>query len=139
MKAVHNLHQAVPPLAPSHVVASDIALCDLSTFWRACKRGLAGLGPQLQAQQLGREHLDQLAPHMVGEQVWAMVEVRHFNTWVEFRAVIEDRWGFMPAQCHGAYYAMRPCLGKAFETFVTQVEDERAKLRILDEPVLRAF
>ena len=55
---------------------------------------------------------------MVGEQVWAAVEARHFNTWAEFCAVIEDRWGLTPAQCHGAFYAMPPCLGEAFETFV---------------------
>ena len=65
---------------------------------------------------------------MVGEQVWAAVEARHFNTWAEFCAVIEDRWGLMPAQCHGAFYEIRPRLGKAFETLVAQVEDERAKL-----------
>ena len=97
MKAVHDLRQAVPPLGLSHVAASDIAPRDLHAFWRARERGLAGLGPQLQAQQLGREHLDKLAPHMVGEQLWAAVEARHFNTWAEFRAVIEDRWGLMPA------------------------------------------
>ena len=34
---------------------------------------------------------------------------------------------------------MRPHLGEAFETFVARVEDERAKLRVPDEPVLRAF
>ena len=97
MKAVHNLRQAVPPLAPSHVAASDIAPRNLSAFWRAHKRGLAGLGPQLHAQQLGQEHLDQFAPHMVGEQVWAAVEARHFNMWAKFRVVIEDRWGLTPA------------------------------------------
>ena len=97
MKVAHDLRQAVPPLAPPHVSASDIAPRDLSAFWRACERGLAGLGPQLQTNQLGREHLDQLAPHMVGEQVWAAVDARHFNTWAEFRAVIEDRWGLTPA------------------------------------------
>ena len=93
MKVAHDLRQAVPPLALPHVAASDIAPHDLSAFWRACERGLAGLGPQLQAQQLGREHLDQLAPHMVGEQLWAAVEARHFNTWAEFCAVIEDAGG----------------------------------------------
>ena len=96
MKVAHDLRQAVPPLAPPHVSASDIAPRELSVSWRACERGLAGLGPQLQANQLGREHLDQLAPHMVGEQVWAAVEAWHFNTWAEFRAVIEDRWGLTP-------------------------------------------
>ena len=34
---------------------------------------------------------------------------------------------------------MSPRPGKAFETFVARVEDERAKLRVPDEPVLRAF
>ena len=65
---------------------------------------------------------------MVGEQVWAAVEAQHFNTWAEFRVVIEDRWGLMPAQCHSAFYTMCPCLGEAFKTFMARVEDGRAKL-----------
>ena len=44
LKAAHELHQAVPALAPSHVAASDIKPRDLMSFWRACEHGLAGLG-----------------------------------------------------------------------------------------------
>ena len=44
LKAAHELRQAVPALAPSHVASSDIKPRDLTSFWRACERGLAGLG-----------------------------------------------------------------------------------------------
>ena len=44
LKAVHELRQAVPALAPSHVATSDIKPRDLTSFWRACECGLAGLG-----------------------------------------------------------------------------------------------
>ena len=44
LKAAHELRQAVPALAPSHVATSDIKPRDLISYWWACKRGLAGLG-----------------------------------------------------------------------------------------------
>ena len=44
LKATHELHQAIPALAPNHVAASDIKPRDLTSFWRACECGLAGLG-----------------------------------------------------------------------------------------------
>ena len=44
LKAAHELRQAVPALAPSHVAASDIKPRDLTSFWQACERGLVGLG-----------------------------------------------------------------------------------------------
>ena len=44
LKAAHELRQAIPALAPNHVAASDIKPRDLTTFWRACERGLVGLG-----------------------------------------------------------------------------------------------
>ena len=82
----------------------------------------------LQPYLLWREHLEQLAPHLVGEQVWAAVEGRTFDTWLDFQSVIKDRWGLTAAQCWGAFYAMRPRPGEAFEAFVARVEDERARL-----------
>ena len=44
LKAAHELRQAIPALAPSHMAMSDIKPRDLMSFWRACERGLAGLG-----------------------------------------------------------------------------------------------
>ena len=72
------------------------------------QKGTGGTRAAATGTAAGVRTLDQLAPHMVGVQVWAAVEVWHFNTWAEFRAVIEERWGLMPAQCRGAFYTMRP-------------------------------
>ena len=82
LNAMHELRQAVPALAPSHVAVSDTKSRDLTLFWQACERGLAGLGPALQPHLLRREHLEQLAPHLVGEHVrghvWSPSIGHHF-------------------------------------------------------------
>ena len=83
LRASSELRRAVAPLAAANTAACDIKPRDLSSFWKACERGLLGLGVELKTANLRREHLQQLGPNLLGEVIWGAIEHREFDTWQE--------------------------------------------------------
>ena len=125
LRASSELRRAVAPLAATNVAACDVRPRDLTSFWKASERALLGLGAELKLNNLRREHLHQLGPHLLGEVIWGAIEHREFDTWFEMQALVDERWGLSPEQRRGAFFGLRPKTGECFESFVIRVEDER--------------
>lgn len=47
---------------------------DLTSFWRKAKRAIKGLGGDIKAEKLEREHIDILAPLLLGDSAYEVLK-----------------------------------------------------------------
>lgn len=92
------------------------------------ERGLRTLDPRLDLGQLGSEAILALGPHIVGAGVWRLVVSPSLNSWGEFKAEVESRFGVSDARRERQFAEMAPYAGEADHLFVLRAEDARREL-----------
>jgi hypothetical protein len=81
---------------------------DLSSFWHKVKRAIKGLGGDIRAADLEGDHLEILAPLILGDTAYDLVKNQSFDDWYSFEKMVEDRFGLSKRQILDAFFAMRP-------------------------------
>lgn len=69
---------------------------------------MRALGPEIWVERLEFQHLESLAPHLLGEAVWEVVAPLRPQGWADMKALVEQRYGLSDSRIRDCFYAMRP-------------------------------
>ncbi len=100
---------------------------DLAKFWIRVERSLPGLCSGLSFGLLRRSHLEALGPHILGETVWDRIVDESFDSWEEFKRVVQEDYGLTGGEIRRGFTALTKGASEPDEAFVLRVEDERKK------------
>ncbi len=81
---------------------------DLATWWPQVRRAISGLGADVQPERLQDAHMRQLAPYIVGVEVWPSYEVSRLDwDWATFVRFIDDTFALDREACVDAVFDLR--------------------------------
>lgn len=77
-KFLKELEVHVKPLAPGYTLPPRQ---DLRRHWTKCEVAMKALGPEICPAYLRNQHLERLAPHLLGEAVWEVIAPAEPASW----------------------------------------------------------
>lgn len=86
-----------------------------------------------------RAHLKHLAPVLLGDITWAIVEREGWNSWEALKALVKSRWGLTVGEAQECFFQLTPISTEIFADFVLRVEDECQHLGIPEGKTSRHF
>ena len=89
------------------------------------ERHLPSLCPDIDWEGLDRDHLGALGPQLLGDTVWTRVEALPFDSWREFKGVVQDLFGLTSGEMRRSFRAMMKEAEESDEEYILRVEDAR--------------
>ena len=84
-------------------------------------------------------HIQRLAPVILGDPAWAIMQGKIFTDWQDFRNTVDARYGLTKRQCLAAFFDMRPSANESTASFLRRVEDMRVRYGVDEEETRRHF
>ena len=112
---------------------------DLPPFWCCARDACLALGPQIDPVVFGAVHIERIAPVILGEPVWNLLENGLYAHWEDFVVAVEEAYGLTREQCIEGFFEMRPTAGEATHQFWLRVEAQHTRLGISEAEVFRHF
>ena len=72
---------------------------DLTPFWRHARDACLALGPQIDPMVFGAVHIERIAPVILGEPVWNLLENGSYAHWEDLVVAVEEAYGLTCEQC----------------------------------------
>ena len=118
-KTVRELRLLAQPLSVGHAVPQRQ---DLSKFRSRMERAMENLCMDLDFEQLRRPHLLTLGPHILGNAVWERLEGDDFDSWEEFKEVVQKDYGLTGAELRWGFTELARRAGETDDKFILRVE-----------------
>ena len=101
----------------------------LGHFWRACEDNLQLIDHNLSLSTLGRAQINALGPHLLGAAAWKLLRCQEFDSWQEFKKLVDDRFGLDERGRGGKLWAnVYPQSGEEWPAYIRRLEDLRGEV-----------
>ena len=94
---------------------------------------MLSLGGQCNPLLLENTHIQRLAPVILGNPAWAIMQGKTFTDWKDFRNTVDARYGLTKRQCLAAFFDMWPSANESTASFLRHIEDMRVRYGVDEE------
>ena len=121
-KCSKDVRALIQPLSKGY---ETVRRQDLRRFWSRVERHMPGVCPDVRFEDMRRRHICALGPHILGDTPWEKVEKRHFDSWEEFKGVVQEMYGLTDREMRRSFRALKKDVGESDEEFILRVEEAR--------------
>ena len=121
-RGAKDIKSSVTPLSVGYAVPGRQ---DLTPFWKEAEAALPGLCRGLNVSLMRWVHMCAIGPHLLGRAVWERVVDEPFETWEEFKAVVQAGFGLTLAEIRRGFNNLTKGPRETDESFIARVESER--------------
>ena len=97
------------------------------------------MGSELHPRAFGHAHIRRVGPLILGDTAWANVASLPMESWDQFVALVEQRYGLTHEQCVSTMFAVRRAPAETYSQFVLRLEGLRARYGIRGSEMFRHF
>ncbi len=89
------------------------------------ERHLPSLCPDFDWRGVDRRHIKAIGPHLLGDYAWGKVERMGFDTWGDFKKVVQQMFGLTSSEMRRSFRLLARESGETDEEFILRVEEAR--------------
>ena len=130
---IRSLKAMVTPLGGAELAP---AARYLDSWWKSVERAIKAIDAGCDVVDLPKEAIEMIAPVLLGQAAWELVCEQDFDTWSEFRGVVEDRFGMLKEFQRDLFLQIEREGGEDGSDFIRRVEDTRVRLKLSHEGAL---